>query len=57
MKVKVKIFYPWPGVEDDEITVEIPEDVPDYEVDNICFEYVVDAIFDRGISWDYKEVE
>lgn len=57
MKVKVKIFYPWPGVEDDEITVEIPEDVHDYEVDNICFEYVVDAIFDRGISWDYKEVE
>lgn len=57
MKIEINVFYPWSGVEDDKVTIEISDDVPDYEIDNICFEYAVDAMFDRGISWDYKEVE
>lgn len=57
MKVAVSIFYPWSNVEDDKITLEISDDIPDYEIDNICFDAVVEAIFDRGISWDYKEVK
>ena len=57
MKIEITVFYPWSGIEDDKVTIEISDDVPDWEIDNICFDYAVDAMFDRGISWDYKEVE
>lgn len=57
MKVEINVFYPWPGIEKDKVVIEIPDDIPDWEIDNICFDYAVDAMFDRGISWDYKEVE
>ena len=57
MKVKITVFYPWPGIKEDKVIVELPEEIPDWEKDNICFDYAVDAMFDRGISWDYKEIE
>lgn len=57
MKVEITVFYPWPGIENDKVTVEMSDDIPDWEKDNICFDYAIDAIFDRGVSWDYKEVK
>lgn len=57
MKIEITVSYPWPGIEDDKVTIEISDNVPDWEKDNICFDYAIDAIFDRGVSWDYKEVE
>ena len=57
MKVEITVFYPWSGIEDDKVTIEISDDVPNWEIDNICFDHAVDAMFDRDISWDYKEVE
>ena len=57
MKIKITVSYPWSGIEDDKVIIEVPDDISDYEINNICFEYAIDTIFDRGISWDYKEVE
>ena len=57
MKIEITVSYPWPGVKEDKVIVELSEEIPDWEKDNICFDYAVDAMFDRGISWDYREIE
>ena len=38
MKVEITVFYPWPGIKEDKVIVELPEEIPDWEIDNICFD-------------------
>lgn len=56
MKIKVTVSYPW-NVIDDECYVYLPEKCSEEEKREILFDYVIDMIFDRGVSWNYKEVE
>ena len=55
MKVKVTVYYP--NVINDECYVYIPDCISEEEKKEILFDYATDMMFDRGISWDYKEVE
>ena len=57
MKLKITVSYPWSGIEDDKVIIEVPNDISDYEKSSVCFDYAMDTIFDRGVSWDYMEVE
>lgn len=57
MKFEITVAYPWPGIKVDKIIVELPEGIPDCEVNNICFDYAIDAMIDRGISWDYRKIK
>lgn len=56
MKVKVTVSYPW-NVIDDECYVYVSDNISKEDMKEILFEYAIDMIFDRGISWDYKEVK
>ncbi len=56
MKIKVTVSYPW-NVIDDECYVYLSKECSEEEKREILFDYAIDMIFDRGISWDYKEVE
>lgn len=56
MKVKVTVSYPW-NVIDDECYVYVPDNTSEEEMKEILFNYAIDMMFDRGISWDYKKVE
>lgn len=56
MKVKVTVSYPW-NVIDDECYIYFSDEISEEEKRGILFDYAIDMMFDRGISWDYKEVE
>lgn len=56
MKVKVTVSYPW-NVIDDECYVYISNGISEEEMKEILFDYAIDMMFDRGISWDYKKIE
>lgn len=55
-EIEIYVHYPWAGVTSDRITIEVPNETSESELNDICYEYALDAIFDRGLSWDYKEV-
>ena len=57
MKIEITVSYPWSGIEEDKVTIEVPDDISEHELSSVCFDYAVDTIFDRGVSWDYKEIE
>ena len=53
MEIKVKVHYPWTD-EPDWCKVQIPENISKNEIDKIAYEFVLDLLFDQGISWDYE---
>lgn len=57
MKIKINVYYPWPSISDEDMAIEIPDSTPSSDIEKIAFNYVENMIFDRGISWDYKEIK
>ena len=53
MEIKVKVHYPWAD-EPDWCKVQIPENISKSEIDKIAYEFVLDLLFDQGLSWDYE---
>lgn len=51
-EIEIYVHYPWAGVTSDRITIEVPNETSESELNDICYEYALDAIFDRGLSWD-----
>jgi hypothetical protein len=57
MKIKVKVSYPWHGIEDDKEIIEIEDGMSSDEIEKVIFDIALDMIFNRGVEWDYEILE
>ena len=57
-KIKVTVTYPWPGIPNDvSIIIVSDENLSEDDICGLAYEGALDMIFDRGISWNWEEVE
>ena len=57
-KIKVTVTYPWSGIPNDvSIIVISGENLSEDDIRGLAYEGALDMIFDRGVYWDYEEVE
>lgn len=55
-KIEVRTSYPWPGIYDDVEKFTVDENLSEDEISKIAYEWALDMIFNRGVSWSWKEV-
>ena len=55
-RIKCSVYYPWPGIEDDEYTFEVEDDATEEEVEQLANETLMDLVFNR-ISTNWEEIE
>ena len=55
-EIEVRTSYPWSGIYDDVEKITVDENLSEDEINKIAYEWALDMIFNRGVSWTWKEV-
>lgn len=56
-KIEIRVSYPWAGIPDDEEIIYTDENTNEDEISEIAYEWALDMIFNRGVSWTWKEIK
>lgn len=55
-EIEVRVSYPWPGIPDDVDKFIVDENLTsEDEIRENAYEWALDMIFDRGISWSWEK--
>ena len=56
-KIEIRVSYPWAGITDDKEIIYTDENTNEDEISEIAYEWALDMIFGRGVSWTWEEIK